>query len=59
MSEMQPRDFADVWTFVRVVDASSFSEAARQMGTTKANISKQVANLEKNLQARLLNRSTR
>jgi len=59
MSEMQPRDFADVWTFVRVVDSGSFSEAARQMGTTKANISKQVANLEKNLQARLLNRSTR
>lgn len=59
MSEMQPRDFTDVWTFVRVVDSGSFSEAARQMGTTKANVSKQVANLEKNLRARLLNRSTR
>ncbi|WP_305821085.1 LysR family transcriptional regulator [Massilia brevitalea] len=59
MSELQPRDFTDVWTFVRVVDTGSFSEAARQMGTTKANVSKQVANLEKNLHARLLNRSTR
>jgi len=59
MSEMQPRDFSDVWAFVRVVDSGSFSEAARQMGTTKANVSKQVANLEKNLRARLLNRSTR
>ena len=59
MSEMQPRDFSDVWAFVRVVDAGSFSEAARQMGTTKANISKQVASLEHNLHARLLNRSTR
>jgi len=59
MSEMQPRDFADVWAFVRVVEAGSFSEAARQMGTTKANVSKQVANLEQNLHARLLNRSTR
>lgn len=59
MSTMQPRDFADVWAFVRVVDTGSFSEAARQMGTTKANISKQVANLEKKLQARLLHRSTR
>lgn len=59
MSEMQPRGFSDVWTFVRVVDSGSFSEAARQMGTTKANVSKQVANLEKNLHAKLLNRSTR
>jgi len=59
MSEMQPRDFSDVWTFVRVVDTGSFSEAARQIGTTKANVSKQVANLEQNLHAKLLNRSTR
>jgi DNA-binding transcriptional LysR family regulator len=56
---MQPRDFSDIWAFVRVVDTGSFSEAARQMGTTKANISKQVARLEKTLHARLLNRSTR
>jgi len=59
MSELQPRDFTDVWTFVRVVDTGSFSEAARQMGTTKANVSKQIANLERNLHAKLLNRSTR
>lgn len=59
MSEMQPRDFSDVWAFVRVVDSGSFSEAARQMGTTKANVSKQVANLERKLHAKLLNRSTR
>ena len=59
MSEMQPRDFSDIWAFVRVVDTGSCSEAARQMGTTKANISKQVARLEKTLHARLLNRSTR
>lgn len=59
MSEMQPRDFSDIWAFVRVVDTGSFSEAARQMGTTKASISKQVARLEKTLHAKLLNRSTR
>jgi DNA-binding transcriptional LysR family regulator len=59
MSEMQPRDFSDIWAFVRVVETGSFSEAARQMGTTKANISKQVARLEKTLHAKLLNRSTR
>ena len=59
MSDMQPRDFSDIWAFVRVVETGSFSEAARQMGTTKANISKQVARLEKTLHAKLLNRSTR
>jgi DNA-binding transcriptional LysR family regulator len=59
MSEMQPRDFTDIWAFVRVVETGSFSEAARQMGTTKANISKAVARLEKTLHAKLLNRSTR
>jgi DNA-binding transcriptional LysR family regulator len=59
MSEMQPRDFSDIWAFVRVVETGSFSEAARQMGTTKASISKQVARLEKTLHAKLLNRSTR
>jgi DNA-binding transcriptional LysR family regulator len=59
MSEMHPRDFSDIWAFVRVVETGSFSEAARQMGTTKANISKQVARLERTLHATLLNRSTR
>lgn len=59
MSSMEPRDFTDIWAFVRVVETGSFSDAARQMGTTKANISKQVARLEKTLHAKLLNRSTR
>lgn len=59
MNSMEPRDFTDIWAFVRVVETGSFSEAARQMGTTKANISKQVARLERTLHARLLNRSTR
>lgn len=59
MSTMAPRDFTDIWAFVRVVETGSFSEAARRMGTTKANVSKQVARLEKTLHAKLLNRSTR
>ena len=59
MPELKPRDFSDIWAFVRVVDAGSFSEAARQMGTTKASISKAVARLEAALQVKLLNRSTR
>ena len=59
MRELQPRDFSDLWAFVRIVDSGSFSEAARQMGTTKANISKQLTRLERALQTKLLNRSTR
>lgn len=42
-----------------MVEAGSFSEAARGMGTTKASVSKAVARLEKALQVKLLNRSTR
>ena len=59
MNEIKPRDFSDLWAFVRIVDTGSFSEAARQMGTTKANISKQLTRLEHALQTKLLNRSTR
>lgn len=59
MSDIQPRDFSDLWAFVRIVDAGSLSAAARQMGTTKATISKQLTRLERALQVKLLNRSTR
>ncbi len=59
MDKIKPRDFSDLWAFVRVLDCGSFSEAARQMGTTKANISKQLTRLEQALQTKLLNRSTR
>jgi len=59
MPEIKPRDFSDIWTFVKVVETGTFSEAARQMGSTKANVSKQIARLERSLKTRLLNRSTR
>ena len=59
MPELKPRDFPDLWAFVRVVDTGSFSQAARQMGSTKAAVSKAVARLEGALQVKLLNRSTR
>ncbi len=45
--------------YARVVDAGSFSEAARRMGTSRSVVSKAVAKLEKSLGARLLNRTTR
>lgn len=45
--------------FARVVEAGSFSEAARRMGTSRSAVSKAVAKLEKDLNTRLLLRSTR
>lgn len=45
--------------FVRVVEAGSFSAAARELDATQSAISKQVAALEAELGASLLTRSTR
>lgn len=45
--------------FARVVQAKSFSEAARRLRMSKSQVSKQVASLERSLGARLLNRTTR
>lgn len=59
MATIKPRDFTDIWAFVRVVETGSFSAAAKILGSTKANVSKQVARLEQSLKTRLLHRSTR
>ena len=45
--------------FARVVEAGSFSEAARRIGSSRSAVSKAVAKLEKSLGAHLLNRTTR
>jgi DNA-binding transcriptional LysR family regulator len=46
-------------TFVRVVERGSFSAVAREQQTTQSAVSKQVAALERLLDARLLTRTTR
>lgn len=46
-------------TFVRVVDAGSFTAAAEQCGMSTAQVSRLVSELENHLQARLLHRTTR
>lgn len=46
-------------TFVRVVEAGSFSAVAREQASTQSAVSKQVAALERHLGARLLARTTR
>jgi DNA-binding transcriptional LysR family regulator len=46
-------------TFVRVVEAGSFTAGARLLGTTASAVSKSMARLERRLGARLFVRSTR
>lgn len=46
-------------TYIRVVEAGSFSSVARQMGTTQSAVSKQVLALETHLGSKLLARTTR
>ncbi len=45
--------------FTAVVEADSFSGAARRLGLSKSAVSRQIARLEDRLGARLLNRTTR
>jgi DNA-binding transcriptional LysR family regulator len=45
--------------FAEVVEAKSFTGAARRLGMSKAAVSKQISRLEERLGARLLNRTTR
>ena len=45
--------------FIEVVKHASFAGAARKLGLTSSAVSKQIQNLEHDLQTRLLNRTTR
>ncbi|GBQ35064.1 LysR family transcriptional regulator [Gluconacetobacter azotocaptans] len=49
----------EMMVFTRVVEAGSFSEAARQMRMTPSTVSKLVARIEDRLGVRLVERSTR
>ncbi|HVJ34363.1 MAG TPA: LysR family transcriptional regulator [Terriglobia bacterium] len=51
--------FAAMSTFIAVIDAGSFSAAARQLGMPLATVSRRVSDLEDLLQVGLINRSTR
>jgi DNA-binding transcriptional LysR family regulator len=51
--------FDEISAFAAVADARSFTQGARRLGISSAQISKLVARLENRLGARLLNRTTR
>ena len=51
--------FQTIESFVRVAHAGSFTKAARQLGLSRALISRRIIELEARLGVRLLNRSTR
>ena len=51
--------FAAMQAFVHVVEAGSFVRAAEKLGSSTSSTSRQVADLEAHLGARLLNRTTR
>jgi len=50
---------SDMAVFARVVESAGFSSAARELGMSKAAVSKSVARLEAHLGTRLLQRTTR
>lgn len=51
--------FDALQAFVRVVESGSFVRAAEKLGWSTSSLSRQVADLEQHLGARLLNRTTR
>lgn len=52
-------DLNEVMLFVKVVEAGSFTAAAKRMGLPKTTVSRRIAHLEEDLGARLLHRTTR
>lgn len=53
------QDLNDLYYFVQVVDHKGFAPAGRALGVPKSKLSRRIANLEKRLDVRLINRSTR
>src|SRR5215468_4060054 len=52
-------DLNEIVVFARVVQAGSFTAAAKALGMPKSTVSRKVSELEERLRARLLQRTTR
>jgi DNA-binding transcriptional LysR family regulator len=52
-------DFSDIPVFVAVVEAGSFSDAARRLNLTRSAVGKAVSRLEERIGGRLFHRTTR
>ena len=52
-------NISQIMTFVSVVDAGSFTSAAKHIGVTQPTVSRHIKSLEERLGTRLLTRSTR
>lgn len=53
------KSFEQIQTFIEVANAGSFAEASRRLGVSTSAVSARIQALEKHLNVRLLNRSTR
>ncbi len=53
------KNFNDILIFLTVVEENSFTRAAEKLDLTNSAVSKRVSNLEKQLNVKLLNRTTR
>lgn len=58
-TNMAARMLGDLYWFVQVVEAGSFSRAADRTGVAKSSLSRRIAQLEGGLNVQLLNRNTR
>jgi len=56
---MEQFDLNEIAIFVKVVDAGSFTGAAKTLGLPKSTVSRKITQLEERLGARLLQRTTR
>ncbi len=59
MVQMTEPDLNDFRLFVHVVDAGGFSAAARRLGIPRSRVSRRIAQMEEQLDVRLIHRSTR
>ena len=53
------RNLNDLYYFVQVVDHGGFAPAARALGLQKSKLSRRIAQLEEQLDTRLIHRSSR